>query len=360
MACGNGQAARRSKMFIASRLFLMRQSQAFLGSILVLMVPVTVAGAEIGGKPEKAESTIAYVSPSAAFTPLFVAAEAGLFAKYGLKVKLQFLNATVAVKGLLAEEVDICVDGPNLITPRLGGAPVKYFGAYMQRYVFQIWGAKEIAKLEQLKGKVIAVQSARGAIDIATREALKKYGLIPDSDVKFTYNQQGTPAILTGILTGKTPAGTLSAPITLEAQKAGLNLLADIAELNIPGLQGAYGATEKFHSNNPNAIYAFSKAMAEGVVVARKDSAGAKRAIGKFLKVDDPKILDASYDGYAPYWEMSLAVRDQVIRAELDYLDEKEFPKAKNANPREFFDNSFVENLERSGFFASISLGRQK
>jgi ABC-type nitrate/sulfonate/bicarbonate transport system substrate-binding protein len=97
------------------------------------------------------------------------------------------LNTTVTVKGLLAEEVDFCVDGPALIAPRPGGARVKYFGAYMQQFVFQIWGAKEITKLEQLKGKMVAVFTPRDAIDIATRETLKKYGLIPDSDVKFTY-----------------------------------------------------------------------------------------------------------------------------------------------------------------------------
>ena len=123
-------------------------------------------------------------------------------------------------------------------------------------------------------------------------------------------------------------------------------------------MQGAYGATEKFLSNNPNTIYAFAKAMAEGVVLARRDSAGAKKAIGKYAKSDDPKILDVSYDAYAPYIETNLAVRDQVIRAELGYLDPKEFPQAKNSNPREFFDNSFVENLEKSGFFATIGLGR--
>jgi len=57
-------------------------------------------------------------------------------------------------------------------------------------------------------------------------------------------------------------------------------------------------------------------------------------------------ILDASDDAYAPYIETSLAVRDQ------------EFPQAKNSNSREFFDNSFVENLEKAGFFATIGLGR--
>src|SRR5207244_4064388 len=57
--------------------------QVLLGLIIVLTYPLSVTGAEISGKPEKAEVTVAYVSPSAAFTPLYVAAEAGLFAKYG-------------------------------------------------------------------------------------------------------------------------------------------------------------------------------------------------------------------------------------------------------------------------------------
>ena len=199
----------------------------------------------------------------------------------------------------------------------------------------------------------------RGAIDSSTREALKKKGLAPEKDVKFVYNAQ-VPAILTAILTGTVSAGTISAPLNLQAKEAGMNFLLDIGELNISGLQGAYGTTERFLRSHPNTLYAFSKAMAEGVVLAKKDSAAAKRAIAKFIKVDDPKIIDASYDAYGPYLEMSLSVRDTVIRAELDYLDEKEFPKLKNANPREFFDNSFVEALEKSGFFASIGFGKPK
>jgi len=333
-----------------------RRVSILAGLTIVLGSSRTFGAAEIAGKPEKTEVTIAYTSPSAAFAPLFVASEAGLFAKSGLKAKVQFLNATVASKGILSEEVDFFVDGATLIALRLSGARVKYFGAYMQQFAFQIWGAKEITKLEQLKGKTVAVFTPRGAIEIATRETLKRSGLVPDTDVKFIYTQQSTSAILSAVLAGNASAGTLSAPITLEAHNAGLNLLADIGELRIPGLQGGYGTTEKSLTNNSNTIYAFSKAMAEGVVLARKDKAVAKKAIGKYVKVDDPKILDASYDGYAPYWETSLAVRDPVIRAELDYLDAKEFPQAKNAIPREFFDNSFVENLERSGFFKSVGL----
>ena len=330
-----------------------------LSVVLMLKYPLSVTGAENSGKPEKAEVTVAYVSPSAAFTPLYVAADAGLFAKYGLKVKPQIIGTGTGQKALLSEEIDILVDGPLLVPARLGGAGVKYFGAYIQRYIFQIYGAKGVTAIEQLKGKLVAVSAPRGAIEIATREALKKQGLNPDADVRFVYNDQ-VPAILTAILTGTVSGGTLSTPLNLKARDAGLNFLVDIAKLNIPGLGGAYGATEKLLRNNPNTIYAFSKAMAEGVALAKKDSVGAKRAIGKYIKIDDPKILDTSYDDYAPYLETNLAVREQVIRAELDYLNEKDFPRAKSINPKEFFDNSFIEHLEKANFFGTIGLGTEK
>jgi hypothetical protein len=64
-------------------------------------------------------------------------------------------------------------------------------------------------------------------------------------------------------------------------------------------------------------------------------------------------IVDAWYDAYAPYIE-SLAVRNHVIRADLGLLGPKDFAHATSSNPRNAFDNAFVENLEKSGFLAAI------
>jgi len=64
--------------------------------------------------------------------------------------------------------------------------------------------------------------------------------------------------------------------------------------------------------------------------------------------------VDGTFEAFAPYWAMNLAVRPEAIRGQFDYLDEKEFPNAKNADPKEFFDNSFVNALEKTGFFQKI------
>ena len=328
-----------------------------LGLMAALCPAAGFAQSEDRGKPEKTDVVVTYAQPSGAFTPIWVAYEAGLFKKYGLNAKVQLLTPQVSAQAVVSGEADFYTDGPDLINARLRGGEVKYFGGTMQQLVFQMWGAKEIGSVQQLKGKSVAVSTPRAALDTATREALKKNGLVPDKDVKILY-AQSVPAILSSVIGGKTEAGTLSAPNTLKAKEAGLNLLVDIGKLNIPGLQVTYGTTEKYLKTNPNTIYAFLKAIAEAVVLSRKQPEIAKKAIAKYAKIDDAPTLDGTYEAFAPYWEMNLHVRGDAIQAQFAYMDEKEFPTAKNADPKEFFDNSFVDSLEKSGFLKSVGMGK--
>ena len=311
--------------------------------------------ADVGGKPEKSDIVVSYAQPSGAFTPIWVAYEAGLFKNHGLNANLQLLTPQVSAQAVISEEVDFYTDGPDLINARLRGGQVKYFGGTMQQLVFQIWGAKELKSIQELKGKTIAASTPRAALDTATREALKKNGLVPNRDVQILYVQT-VPAILSSVLGGKTAAGTLSAPNTLKAKESGLNMLVDIGKLNIPAFQVAYGTTEKYLKNNPNTVYAFLKAIAEAVVLSHKDPGIAKKAIGKYAKIEDGPTIDGTYDAFAPYWALNLAVRPEAIKAQFEYLDEKEFANAKNADPKDFYDNSFVEALSRSGFLKNLGM----
>lgn len=325
----------------------------FLTAILLAPEARIALGAEIGDKPEKVDIVVTYAQPSGAFTPLWVANDAGLFKKHGLNAQLQLLTPQVSAQAVIAEEADFYTDGPDFINARLKGGQVKYFGGTIQQLVFEMWGAKEIATVQDLRGKTVAASTPRAALDTATRETLKRSGLMPNRDVQILYVQT-VPAILSSIIGGKTAAGTLSAPNTLKAKAAGLNLLVDIGKLNIPAFQVTYGATEKYLKNHPNTVYAFLKAVAEAIVLSRREPAVAKKSISRYAKLEDGPMLDGTYAAFAPYWAMSLAVRPEAIRSQFDYLDEKEFANAKNADPKDFFDNSFVSALEKSGFFQKI------
>jgi len=334
----------------------MQHARRFFTAIaLSLVLPQIMFAGEPGGKPEKTDVVVTYAQPSGAFTPIWVAYEAGLFKKYGLNATLQLLTPQVSAQAVISEEADFYTDGPDLINARLHGGQVKYFAGTIQQLVFQIWGAKEIKTVQDLKGKAVAASTPRAALDTATREALKRNGLVPDKDVQILYVQT-VPAILSAVLGGKTSAGTLSAPNTIKAKDSGLNLLVDVGKLNVPAFQVVYGTTEKYLKNHPNTVFAFLKAMAEAVVRSKKDPALAKKAIAKYVKIDDAPTLDGTYEAFAPYWSMSLGVRPEAIKGQFEYLDEKEFPNAKNADPKEFYDNSFVEALTKSGFLKNLGM----
>ncbi len=326
-----------------------------IGLILALAMPAF--GAEVGGKPEKSDVVVSYAQASGAFTPIWVAAEAGLFKKYGLNAKVQLMNPQLSAQALISESLDFYSDGTDLINARLQGAKVKYFGGTIQRLVFQMWAAKEVASFAQLKGKAMAATTPRSALDTATRETLKRNGVAPDRDVQILYVQT-VPAVLSSIIGGKVAAGVLSAPNTLKAKEAGLNLLADIAKLNIPGLMNAHGATEKMLKANPNTVYAFLKAMAEAISLSKKDPQVAKKAIAKYAQIDDPALIDGTYDTFEPYWDTRIGVRPEAVQAQFGYMDEKEFPNAKSADAHDFYDNSFVEALDKAGFLKTLGMGK--
>jgi ABC-type nitrate/sulfonate/bicarbonate transport system substrate-binding protein len=247
---------------------------------------------------------------------------------------------------------DMSVAG-DLVNASLQGAKIKLVGSSMSQLVFQIWAAKEITNVQQLKGKTLAGTTPRSVLEIATREALKRQGLNFDVDYKLIY-MQSVPAVLTAISSGKAAAGAMSAPTTLKAKDAGLNMLVDIAKANIPGLPLAYGFTEQFIKQNPNTISAFLKGIAEAVARTKSDPAMAKRAIGKFTQADDAKVIDDTYDFALFHYPLCA----EQLTTWFGYLDEKEYPAAAKANPKDFYDNSFVDALEKAGFFQKLGAAK--
>ncbi len=66
--------------------------------------------------------------------------------------------------------------------------------------------------------------------------------------------------------------------------------------------------------------------------------------------------MEGRFGQFVPYWDAALAVRREPIQGQLMYLDEKDFPRLKEAKPADFVDNSFADALKSSGFLQSLGL----
>lgn len=50
------------------------------------------------------------------------------------------------------------------------------------------------------------------------------------------------------------------------------------------------------------------------------------------------------------------SARPEAIRGQFAYLDDKELPKVKTADPNDFYDNSLVDALANSGFLKNLGM----
>ena len=78
--------------------------------------------------------------------------------------------------------------------------------------------------------------------------------------------------------------------------------------------------------------------------MARTNAVISKKVLRKYTRVDDEAVLQATFEYYRQYFGETLKVNEKSYANLLQLLDH---PKAKNADPKQFFDNSLLEQIRR-------------
>ncbi len=319
-----------------------------IGSILSLAL-FFFAGSELRSA-ELSELRINYGAVSAAYTPVWVAHEEGFFAKYGFKTDPRLIGAATEVQALLGGSLDIINGGPELVDTRLQGGDVYYIAGMVNRFVFSVSSKPDLQKFSDLTGKAIGATQPNSSTDFAVRILLKEAGLVPGKDVNILY-VKGVPEILAAILQGTVAAGVLSPPTTLKARQAGLKELVNITEKNIPSIQASVGTTGGFIKKRPDAVKRYLQAYIEALRFIRSEPARTKKVIAKYTNTSSQEDLDESYRAFEVAWERVPSMSPAVIQTLLDFSQN---PAAKTAKAGQFINNSFIAELERSGFIDQV------
>jgi hypothetical protein len=78
-----------------------------------------------------------------------------------------------------------------------------------------------------------------------------------------------------------------------------------------------------------------------------------KAIVSRYTKVTDPAMLEGTMQYAYDFVEKVPLVKREAIQVTLDETGKKN-PKAKQAKPEQFYDNSLVQELIKEGFFASL------
>jgi hypothetical protein len=259
----------------------------------------------------------------------WIAQEAGLFKKYDLDVPMVFVTpGAPSVAAILSGDSEVAVIGAASITrPWVQGNKDPVFvGGIKSLLTHSVIAKPEIARPEQLKGKRIGVSRIGSNPHYFAVQALRHYNIDP-REVSFI--QAG------------------GAPETLAA------LVAQGPDLKIAYAATTFITRRTIIAKRGPVIGRFMRAMAEAARIMHVDREYTYKVLEKYLRVDDRKLLEASYNVEIKALEPRLAMKTEGFQSTLEEIAPTE-PRAKAVKPQEMIDTRYLDEMEKSGFFEQI------
>ncbi len=295
---------------------------------------------------------IGYPSLSFRQSNVWVAKEMGLFNKYGLEVEPIFLRGgQMATQALVAGDPPIVNIG-TVVQASLRGHNLVLVAAVETNYDQIVFARPNITKLEQLKGKNFGISGFGSATHYASSILIKHLKFDPKDLALIPAGADAER--LAALSTGKIDATFFSSSAAPVARKAGFNELLQIADLGVEVQGNGFATSKSYIQSNRDTVKNALKGFVEAIYFVYAHKKEAQKVFAKYMRTNDPAVLDESYDGYVKMIPKKPYPTIKGIQFMLDMLAPT-MPEAKNAKPEQFVDLSFLHELEKEGFFNEMA-----
>ncbi len=288
------------------------------------------------------------------FVHLYAGQDYGIFEKYGLKTESIFIRGSgPALAALASDELQFIFCAADGTIPGMAtGIDVKLVASPLVKLPYVLIARKEIRRGEDLKGKAIGIARAGDLSDKLTRAVIKKFGLTPDQvSIRPIGGSQGEryQAMAANIV----QAVTVTPPLDSRAKNAGFNVVYRLIDLDMPFIYSSLHTSHKMLRDRPELVQRAVAAFAEAVHFVEKNPDKAKASIAKAMNMKDEEALQSSYNVYAKeIVDRTMIVPAKSVAESIESAREGGTTIRRKAE--EIFDNSFVNNLEKSGFLKEL------
>jgi NitT/TauT family transport system substrate-binding protein len=295
--------------------------------------------------------------------PFLIADDAGIYQKHGLDVE-QFItpNAAEVVRrsgvnvpqkyigtsGAGQAEIAIAGGSPTMVSMIARGRPLdRVILATMDNEArWKIVARPGISGLDQMKGKRLGY-STRGSVSHFIALALaERLGWVLDRDITLAGNSFSIEALKEGRIDAVVADEIMQA----QAPAAGFKAILDLRPYHIAIPGSGVVASREWLQKNREAALRFLKATVEAVVLMKRDPAVSAAAMAKWFGITDP-------EKQREVWSQSADLPQKPypsvvgIRKVMDFFNDPEMATHK---PEDFYDDTLVQELDRSGFIDSL------
>lgn len=285
----------------------------------------------------------------------WIAQEAGLFGKYNLDFHLVYIASSgMVTAAMLSGDAEISlIGGVGIVRAYAQGATdLVFIGSAKNVLTQSILAGAEIKRPEDLKGKKIGVTRIGGNTHYFTIQVVRRFGLDPDRDILFIQTG-GELETLAALANGAVHAATMTAPADARAIAQGFHYVVYGPDLRIPYAATSFVTRRSLMVKRPQVVAQFMRAMAEATKILHTDKEFTYRVLGKQLRVDDRKVLDAAYNEEIKALEPRLIIKPEALQAILDEVSQLD-PRAKKIKPQDIVDSRYLDEMQKGGYFDQL------
>jgi ABC-type nitrate/sulfonate/bicarbonate transport system substrate-binding protein len=325
-------------------------------SVTAMLVMAGLIFPAAGGALDKVKfpySPIAYHS-----LPWLVAKEAKLFEKHGLDVDPVFAGASsVIVQSMLAGEADVAgMAGPAVITNVLKGGDVIQVAGLVKQFTVPMYVQPSIKEVSQLRGQKIGVTRFGSVSHFTAKAILEKFG-VTDAVILQTggYNES-MAALSSSALSG----AMITAPQSVLLREKGFRELIGIKQirnLNIRFIEQGIVARRPYAERNPDIVKRFIAGVYNGLKKIHDDKAFTLAVLAKYTKITHQNMIDESYQAALDAFAKDPRVPPEVFKDLADQLIGLKLLEANIVQKTPltaYYDNRYVDELEKEGFFKKL------
>ena len=326
-----------------------------LPSILILLVALSAAGRMAQAQQTLTPVKVELVTRAVSKTPVLIAYDRGIYKKYGLDVKLwlppgEFPGA-IEMGGNRMESPDISVDGgvPMVNAILANRGPKRLQIATTDCEIrFSIVGQKGMKTLQDLKGKRLGISNDGAMTGFIYRALGKRMGWVPGKDFIVVERAQR----FDDLKAGKADAFIADDRYMAQAKAEGYPVLADTSAWKQPIAGNGVRVEWNWIKDPKNRDIAmrFLKATFEGMAIYYNNREDTLRVLGKYHGMTDRKLANSVYEeGLKMSREMFPCVQGFKDMFTIGYPAE-----IQKYKPSDFYDESFVTELKKSGFIDNV------
>lgn len=325
-------------------------------NLLLAMLLTSLLPLPAYSQPAKKVKSIAvvYNNRSIGMLPLWITADAGLFQKNGLDVKLDFAQGTMASNAMVAGQYQIGnVSAPAVLGAVAQGVSLKITAALFSRLLYALVAAKDIHDPSELRGKVFGISKIGDSSWSATQMILRK--LHVDPSLVTLLSVGNSPERLAALMGGHIDAMIADPMDVVTARRKGFPVLATQQQLDIQYVGSAIAMQGDFIKHDRETAMLFLKAISEGIHYYKTRQEEAAKIAAKYLKSNDTEAITSAVSVFASTIIPNIpVVTPGAIAPIQEGLAKSGSPGVKELKYEQFVDNSLVQELEKQGFYKQL------